>query len=1391
MATPNPAYPGCIDDPQGALQKLGLRCSEMPQVCSTDAGQYVPSAVGIDGAQLCPRTCGLCTPPPSSPSRRASGMAPRTFKLFRGGCGGEPARREQTGLLCGERCAVETATAAIRCCADAKPEGWVPALEAVGLLQLGWACVDAPQLKAANADGYPGNGTSVVWAESDNPSAGWACTKGTWAEARALCESQGARLCTGDELRRGCSSGTGCGFDTEMVWSADEGCSDGVAPTPDPAEWCVDDASGWLAKASGGCSSTVDFVGCDGSIRGLSVGDTLCPRSCHRCPDSGPTPAPTTRQHSTLWLLSFFQTLTASSTPRVREEANGGQPVVGVSTTHGTMKPGACNLGALHVRLADSGPCHIGEAARQTPSNVDSTLAAEGPLWDNAFKTGGGQRLQISLQAAFSHPEVPDHPVYGKRIGLVWASVSVTQVSVYLRELERYTTDRLIVTVRGSGLLLGSNRGMAWVHPVAGDAREVAPAVPANCTDPVIAALVRSDWGGAMWDGPKIADDHACMDVRALQTHIDDGVGGVSELAAINNESALYCDAVVALYGCSADLGTRWIFDRNADGQVVPPGTLVSAVCPGWCGGCQRNFSTDTYWVRNSTLVAEQPGLVLDVRLLRLRSLVVGDWESRKTAVLRTIEEENERVDDDITQRSVIALVSLAACFVGILVVSLLLTERLTKPLVALKRAAHDAGFLELEDCHDDVRLCKASSLTEVAEIGSAFERMIISLIEFRRFLPQAMLLGSGDANCEEDPPFGVIAICFTDIVGSSTMWEADPECMDHALEIHNVTVRARLRTHDGYEVKTIGDSFMITFETGTNAVQFGMGVQQDLLEAKWPESSGLAEANNKWAPQVDQMGKMVWNGIAVRVGIGFGEAIPEVNPVTGRGDYRGSVVNLSSRLESTAPHGAVQISKDCYEATDAAVLRDAIVTRRDDVTLKGIGKVSTFLVTPQRLRARVPLMSDDPSVVQAVRLRRSSMRNHGARPPRFSVAFLISPGSGVRSRMSTVSRGTSNSPRPVSDEARSRVHRESKLSDLSALQNWEPGINPDEASTRTPPSPMALGSEDSSKARTGLSGPARVPFRGMLRTVGSVAVVAMPDLSDFTATAAKTIERALVSAMRSQGVVSCIAADNVHVSWNVGHVCQLFQVQPLIFSALLQSREFCGNIGTSTGVLTSGSVGSSRHKFHGIFGPPLQFAAALAAHAVDLGVDCASCWLQPIPSHLMPLLRIVDIWGWLCDDLSHKAMPIYQPNLAALHNPESDDVRVSLERGEEPARVSLGCGWGSEYSAAVVKAVTESSADALAEMSQGTIEGDPVRAKVIELVEDHTQRFPRGRHFRIPAPVRCMSSTPSTMASEAALAFSTSGVGSLSSNPLTKPAALTPVREDGKSAALENNQQH
>eukprot|EP01079_Euglenida_sp_SAG-EU17-18_P000992 gene992-402_t len=85
------------------------------------------------------------------------------------------------------------------------------------------------------------------------------------------------------------------------------------------------------------------------------------------------------------------------------------------------------------------------------------------------------------------------------------------------------------------------------------------------------------------------------------------------------------------------------------------------------------------------------------------------------------------------------------------------------------------------------------------------------------------------------DPPTGTMAIVFTDIAASTVLWEADPVIMQAVVAKHNIVIRDLVEALNGYEVKTVGDTFMIAFQNPLHAVRFCNALQVSLLRAAWP----------------------------------------------------------------------------------------------------------------------------------------------------------------------------------------------------------------------------------------------------------------------------------------------------------------------------------------------------------------------------------------------------------------------------------------------------------------------------------------------------------------------------------------------------------------------------
>jgi class 3 adenylate cyclase len=67
-------------------------------------------------------------------------------------------------------------------------------------------------------------------------------------------------------------------------------------------------------------------------------------------------------------------------------------------------------------------------------------------------------------------------------------------------------------------------------------------------------------------------------------------------------------------------------------------------------------------------------------------------------------------------------------------------------------------------------------------------------------------------------PPAGTVTFLFTDIEGSTRMWEQDSEAMSEALARYDEILRNVIEEHGGYVFKTVGDAFCAGFPTALDA---------------------------------------------------------------------------------------------------------------------------------------------------------------------------------------------------------------------------------------------------------------------------------------------------------------------------------------------------------------------------------------------------------------------------------------------------------------------------------------------------------------------------------------------------------------------------------------------
>jgi predicted ATPase/class 3 adenylate cyclase len=136
-------------------------------------------------------------------------------------------------------------------------------------------------------------------------------------------------------------------------------------------------------------------------------------------------------------------------------------------------------------------------------------------------------------------------------------------------------------------------------------------------------------------------------------------------------------------------------------------------------------------------------------------------------------------------------------------------------------------------------------------------------------------------------PPTGTVTFLFTDVEGSTGLWESHPEAMSEALARHDEILRAVIETNNGSVVKTTGDGVHAAFWSATEALGAALEAQRALLHEGWAEIGPLR----------------------VRMALHTGAATQERD-----GDYYGPAVNRAARLLSAAHGGQVLLSSPTQE---------------------------------------------------------------------------------------------------------------------------------------------------------------------------------------------------------------------------------------------------------------------------------------------------------------------------------------------------------------------------------------------------------------------------------------------------------------------------------------------
>jgi adenylate cyclase len=156
-------------------------------------------------------------------------------------------------------------------------------------------------------------------------------------------------------------------------------------------------------------------------------------------------------------------------------------------------------------------------------------------------------------------------------------------------------------------------------------------------------------------------------------------------------------------------------------------------------------------------------------------------------------------------------------------------------------------------------------------------------------------------------------AIMFTDMVGYSALSQRDDKLALELLEEHRQLLREIFPRFNGTEIKTIGDAFLIEFNSALEAVQCAIEIQRT-----------LAKRNHDVTAE---------RRIELKIGIHIGDVVHR------QGDVYGDGVNIS-RIEPLAGEGGICVSMDVEQQ-----IRNALEARFEKLAPTDLKNISVAMV--------------------------------------------------------------------------------------------------------------------------------------------------------------------------------------------------------------------------------------------------------------------------------------------------------------------------------------------------------------------------------------------------------------------------------------------------------------
>ena len=188
--------------------------------------------------------------------------------------------------------------------------------------------------------------------------------------------------------------------------------------------------------------------------------------------------------------------------------------------------------------------------------------------------------------------------------------------------------------------------------------------------------------------------------------------------------------------------------------------------------------------------------------------------------------------------------------------------------------------------------------------------------------------------------PTGTVTFLFTDIEGSTMLWEQQPAAMQVALARHDTVLHQAIKASLGFIVKTTGDGVIAVFGTATSALEACVAAQRALQAPQAALSSPDPILSDISSPLT----------LKVRMGLHTGAA--EFRD----GDYFGASLNRAARIMSAAHGEQVLLSATTAELMREHLPKGVTLCEMGEHRLKGVANPERLLqVVASELRADFP----------------------------------------------------------------------------------------------------------------------------------------------------------------------------------------------------------------------------------------------------------------------------------------------------------------------------------------------------------------------------------------------------------------------------------------------------